>query len=79
VNWLRARARCQRWEEELLLVQNEMRWTTLWFKHQEHIWIERVKKSIQLQSTGHGCYASKQVYIWGQFIKEAEQAFKLLV
>jgi hypothetical protein len=35
VNWLKAKARWNRWEEELSLVQHEMGWTIGWFKHQE--------------------------------------------
>ena len=33
VNWLRAKAHYDRWEEELTMVVHEMEWTTLWFKH----------------------------------------------
>jgi len=30
VNWLRAKARMDRWQEEVTLVQNETRWMHLW-------------------------------------------------
>ncbi|KAG1826698.1 hypothetical protein EV424DRAFT_1319447, partial [Suillus variegatus] len=38
VNWLKAKARWNRWEEELSLVQHEMGWTVSWFKYQEEKW-----------------------------------------
>ena len=34
VSWLKAKARYDRWNEEFQMVQAEMFWTTLWFKHQ---------------------------------------------
>jgi hypothetical protein len=56
-----------------------MIWTTLWFKHQQNIWVERMKKACRWQSEGHQCYAAKRVYVWGKFIKEAEKEFELAV
>ncbi|KAG1743586.1 uncharacterized protein EDB91DRAFT_1080989 [Suillus paluster] len=40
VNWLKAKARWQRWEEELCLVQHEMGWTLSWFKHEQEEWYQ---------------------------------------
>jgi hypothetical protein len=54
-----------------------MIWTTFWFKHQQNIWVERMKKAYKLQSKGHWCYASKCVNVWGKFVKEAEREFEL--
>ena len=33
VNWLRAKARFDRWDEEDEIVRSEMRWTLLYFEH----------------------------------------------
>ncbi|KAG2089645.1 hypothetical protein BD769DRAFT_1371923, partial [Suillus cothurnatus] len=38
VNWLKAKARWQRWEEELRLVQHKMGWTVSWFKYRMGKW-----------------------------------------
>ncbi|KAG1827507.1 uncharacterized protein BJ212DRAFT_1257730, partial [Suillus subaureus] len=38
VNWLKAKARWQRWEEELSLVQHEMGWTVGWFRYKKAEW-----------------------------------------
>ncbi|KAG1889978.1 hypothetical protein F4604DRAFT_1507251, partial [Suillus subluteus] len=38
VNWLKAKARWRRWEEELTLTRHEMRWTISWFHHQKSQW-----------------------------------------
>jgi hypothetical protein len=31
INWVRAKACVDQWEEEQILVKNEMEWTMLWF------------------------------------------------
>ncbi|KAG1738158.1 uncharacterized protein EDB91DRAFT_1054793 [Suillus paluster] len=41
VNWLQAKARWQRWEEELSLVQHEMGWTVSWFRQKKDEWDRR--------------------------------------
>ncbi|KIM61410.1 hypothetical protein SCLCIDRAFT_122156, partial [Scleroderma citrinum Foug A] len=46
VSWLKAKARYERWNEELQMVEGEMFWTTLWFKHQEREWERRCKQAI---------------------------------
>ncbi|KAG2091658.1 uncharacterized protein F5147DRAFT_586160, partial [Suillus discolor] len=38
LNWLKAKARWQRWEEELSLVQHEMGWTVGWFRYKKEEW-----------------------------------------
>ena len=42
VSWLQAKARCDRWAEELRLVELEMGWTVNWFKQREKQWMERL-------------------------------------
>ena len=57
VSWLKARARYERWKEELQIVKREMLWTTLWFKHHEQKWERRYKT---YPKPGLKAYAAKQ-------------------
>jgi hypothetical protein len=75
VNWLRSKARYDRWKEELLIVQHEMKWTILWFKHQMEEWKGRLKRSMEEKKLGHIAYAEKQVAMWEMFMREAEHGF----
>ncbi|KAF8463731.1 hypothetical protein DFH94DRAFT_686719 [Russula ochroleuca] len=75
VNWLRAKAHHDRWNEELLIVQHEMKWTILWFKHQVKEWKARLNKSTEENKLGHVAYAEKQVAMWKMFIREGECGF----
>ncbi|KAG1796220.1 hypothetical protein EV424DRAFT_1334024, partial [Suillus variegatus] len=70
---LKAKARWQRWEEELSLVQHEMGWTVSWFQYKEEEWLRRYKKSVK---PGHQAYAHRQMCLWGNFGSEAENSFK---
>jgi hypothetical protein len=76
VNWLRAKARYDRWNEELSIVQHEMKWTILWFKHQMEEWKNRLKRSAEERKPGHIAYAEKQVAMWKMFMREGEQGFR---
>jgi hypothetical protein len=49
VNWLRAKAQFNRWEEETKMVKNEMTWTTLWFENQRKRWQDRAEKCEEKQ------------------------------
>ncbi|KAG2035372.1 hypothetical protein BDR03DRAFT_868129 [Suillus americanus] len=73
VNWLKAKARWQRWEEELRLVQHEMGWTVSWFKYRMEEWDQRYR---QATKPGHQAYAHRQVLLWGRFALDAENSFK---
>ena len=79
VNWLRAKARCDRWSEELQIVRHEMRWTILWFEHQMKEWKDRLDGSMKESKQGHIAYAEKQVAMWKMFIREGERGFKGMV
>ncbi|KAG9312102.1 hypothetical protein JVU11DRAFT_7387 [Chiua virens] len=72
VSWLKARARYQRWREELDLIKCEMLWTTLWFKHRQKEWQDREEKS---EEPGQQAYAAKQQQIWIRFAETAEKTF----
>ena len=38
VNWLRAKVRMDRWQEEVTLAQNEIRWMHWWLVYHRNIW-----------------------------------------
>jgi hypothetical protein len=73
VNWLRAKARSKRWEEEVLILKHEMIWTKLWFGHQKKTWEDRMEGATK---PGHHAYAAKQVRIWSQFGEHAKKEFE---
>ena len=76
---MRAKAHQDRWKEELLIVQHEMKWTVRWFKHQIKEWTARLNKSVEENKLGHTAYAEKQIAMWKMFIKEAEHGFCRLI
>ncbi|KAI6014329.1 hypothetical protein EDC04DRAFT_2575916, partial [Pisolithus marmoratus] len=73
INWLKARARRDRWKEEVSLVRHEMLWTGLWFKHHKNIW---EKRALQSTEPGKGAYANKQIELWRDFDKKARLMFQ---
>ncbi|KAI5990270.1 hypothetical protein EDC04DRAFT_2912013 [Pisolithus marmoratus] len=73
INWLKARARRDRWKEEVLLVRHEMLWTSLWFKHHKNIW---EKRALQSTEPGKEAYANKQIGLWSDFDKKARLMFQ---
>jgi hypothetical protein len=75
VNWLRAKARKERWEEEIELVTSEMDWTINCFQHHEGIWKGRAEEG---KSPGHIAYAWKQSSVWGEWAKTAKGNFDIL-
>jgi hypothetical protein len=79
VNWLRAKARSKRWEEEVLILEHEMIWTELWFWHQKNKWEEQIKAAKLASKPGHQAYAAKQVGIWSQFGGNAKKEFGKIV
>ncbi|KAJ6556907.1 hypothetical protein B0H10DRAFT_1847369, partial [Mycena sp. CBHHK59/15] len=67
VNWLRAKARVDRWKEEGKFVVNEMVWTVNSFKYrcnQWKLWVEAAKLE---EEDGLQAYAEKQVDLWESF------------
>ena len=75
MNWLRAKARNQRWKEEIIILQNEMIWTQLWFQHQVQVWEERKRFAAESLSDGHKVYAAKQIWVWKTFLDDARHSF----
>jgi hypothetical protein len=72
VMWLRAKARHERWKEEVMIVENEMTGIKLWFEHQIQVWEDRKQRST---SSGHRVFAAKQVWVWMTFLSDASKFF----
>jgi hypothetical protein len=66
VNWLRAKARRDRWQEELKIVESEMEWTLRYYGFLKEIWSERAEWSVKCKLEGHKSYAEKQMWLWGK-------------
>jgi hypothetical protein len=75
VHWLKAKARFNRWDEEFMLIPNEMDWTVRYFQHQAEKWGERADSAKEKSLRGHSAYALKQKWIWEQFASRAKDAF----
>ncbi len=77
VNWLRAKARYTRWEEEHNMVRHEMKWTIKYFQYQEQQW-DRRRSAITdsaIGAVGLRCYAAKQAGQWRRFAEQAKARF----
>ncbi|TFK58467.1 hypothetical protein BDN72DRAFT_731157, partial [Pluteus cervinus] len=75
VNWLRTRAQCLRWEEELCIVAAQMEFTVrsfLWKFRQWQIWYGMAE---QESKPGHMAYAARQMNMWQSFGRVAEAKF----
>lgn len=73
VNWLRSKARYDRWAEELSLVKSEMTWTLLFFDWHRREWEKKVASSEKMGERGHKAYALKQAAMWEKFQKEGDK------
>jgi hypothetical protein len=76
VSWLRAKARADRWKEELLQVRHEMSWTVQTFRYYKGEWQQR--QISKPNSAGYGEYAFKQIAMWQSMEVAAIQAFTKL-
>jgi hypothetical protein len=78
INWLRAKARYDRWKEEKIWVVNEMKWVQNWFGYKKNWWTRRAEECEKEGKQGHAVYAWKQAGLWDGFMNKAEEAFKLI-
>lgn len=71
INWLRARAKKMRWEEEATLILKEMEWTVAFFENTAEKW-----KSFAV-STGGGasCYAFRKSDMFSGIAAKARKLF----
>jgi hypothetical protein len=75
INWLRTKARFDRYDKEFRTVKAEMCWTLLYFETQWETWVNRASESDGL---GHKAYALKQAAMWERFGMEALKIFQKL-
>lgn len=78
VAWLRAKARRDRWQEELTLLPDEMLWTVLTFLHHSQQWTSREGQAQQQALRGHQAYAARQAAMWKKFAEDAGKRFREL-
>ena len=78
MNWLRAKARYDRWEEEHNMVRHEMEWTVKYFEHREQQWEGRrcAVSEEEIGASGLRCYAAKQAGLWRTFAERAKALFR---
>jgi hypothetical protein len=74
VNWLKARAKKNRWAEELVLTRNEMEWATRFFYFKSRQWAGWIE-NVDGPSTGQRAYADKQMAMWQNMGEEAYRQF----
>jgi len=75
VNWLRAKARHDRWNEEKHIVEKEMVWTTEYFRNMHRIWAARSQRAIEPDQSGLQSYAEKQMDMWASFADQSLRVF----
>ncbi|KAF9463104.1 hypothetical protein BDZ94DRAFT_1193298 [Collybia nuda] len=80
IEWCRARARAHRWQEECLLLQEEMRRVKEYFSWEERLWIERAAMvtpgADPLVAEGQRAYAFRQAMVRSQLRSHCEELWK---
>jgi hypothetical protein len=76
VHWLRARARMERWKEEVILSEHEMEWTTRYFLNTSRKWVAWAKMSEAEGKLGHASYASRQSAMWMRLADQGHRVFR---
>lgn len=76
VHWLRARARYERWREEMDLTSHEMLWTVNFFDFKSRQWKEWADTAYNNDRPGHYYYANRQYSLWLSMADHAVQAFQ---
>jgi hypothetical protein len=82
VNYLKAKARRDRWEEERMILKKERVWTISFFERQVHIWEARGESATQAEgwnSEGLNAYSKKQMKMWLHLKSHAEEEFGKVV
>ena len=74
VNWLRARARAERWNEEKVIVQQEMSWVVRTFGYMREVWEARAK-NVGGDKPGHKAYAIREAERWERWAETARAEF----
>ncbi|KAG1837563.1 hypothetical protein DFJ58DRAFT_846405 [Suillus subalutaceus] len=79
VNWLRTKALCDRWNEEVILVKHEMQWSINFFNHKAKQWLGHKDNAVSTGLTGHACYAARQSQIYHQLAAHAADSFRKII
>ncbi|KAH6867699.1 hypothetical protein BKA70DRAFT_1379996 [Coprinopsis sp. MPI-PUGE-AT-0042] len=72
VNWLKAKCRAERWQEEHILLRSEMDWICNFYKHKEHQCEEWARDAMG----GQKAYAHRQADMWNLLRCEAIAQFR---
>jgi hypothetical protein len=72
INWLRARVKKMRWDEEALLIKMEMDWTLTFFRHSTERWTQLASSA----SLGARCYAERKSDMYSGFASHAANLFE---
>ncbi|KAG2052609.1 hypothetical protein BDR06DRAFT_887551 [Suillus hirtellus] len=75
VHWLRTKALCDQWVEELLLVEHEIDWTLEFFLFKASMWLRRLMSTSGAILEGHKCYAIQQAHMYQELAKHAHTNF----
>ncbi|KAG1821433.1 hypothetical protein EV424DRAFT_1346903 [Suillus variegatus] len=79
VNWLRTKALCNRWNEEVILVKHEMQWSVNFFTYKAKQWLSLMDNATSTGLTGHACYAARQCHIYQQLAAHAAESFQKVI
>ncbi len=71
VQWLRSKARHERWHDEHLLARAEMTWIPRGYRHRADTWMQRMNGL----SPGHDAFAARQVAMWESLAGDAYERF----
>ncbi|KAG1817578.1 uncharacterized protein BJ212DRAFT_1245189, partial [Suillus subaureus] len=75
VHWLQAKALCDRWKKEIILVQLEMDWTCNFFLWKATQWADWMRESLVKCLLGHACYSGRQSQMYSLLAQDAQTAF----
>ncbi|KAG2150343.1 uncharacterized protein EDB93DRAFT_1103558 [Suillus bovinus] len=79
VNWLRTKALCDRWNEEVILVKHEMQWSVNFFTYKAKQWLSLMDNATFTGLTGNTCYAARQCHIYQQLAAHAAELFQKVI
>ncbi|KAH6877020.1 hypothetical protein BKA70DRAFT_1239545 [Coprinopsis sp. MPI-PUGE-AT-0042] len=77
VNWMRAREKAARWDEEYAFLWHEMTWVPTFFESRSSAWTELTSRQHSL-GLGHDAYAFKQAALWKSLATYARSTFQRL-
>jgi hypothetical protein len=76
VHWLRARCQRNRWQEEVILVEYEMKWTVNYFMNRAIRWRDHAITSHRDVHAGAAAYARRQEETWKSMAVSAQSTFR---